>query len=535
MSNFNPPPTDGGNHCGINGCPDNQVCFLYSGGSTCQSYAVPATYPPVGDAATLVNPPGWYFYPGYPTIRYTGSLKNQTQDANCTTIPIPPNMLYTRLFNYIITYDLGRFLTALDINYSSTLMLYRGNCDEGFYCNPRVPVNTTYVYTDNPGSSIRGELPGTCQPLKAEGSACASSNMCMGWHIQPDGSYDNDQFRCQTSRASPTSGICTNMAVGKGVVNFGGGSTIQRTARTYLLSTLLLFCLVFLYLWYRRQKIRQRQRAMAMAMASGDASYHDNLDAYNRQAGVNRRPDENDNGELPAYGMHRRDERVTGPAAEEIGMYSFPTGAGPPLPPPISPNGSYPPPSSINRPVQQNYPFPMTHPAMMNTMLAPNATTLPPGSFYPPPSSEPAPLTAQQAEAAAIAAAAAAAIPTPLPIAASLQEGGLLPPAYEPATTTGPLPQAAANPGTTTAAALVSTSEDRDDGTLRTGDNKADKQELDDDGQHQDSTLSEKNEKSTFHEKDPDQASTSSGSGASGSGSGSSSVVNSISGKASKS
>lgn len=113
--------------------------------------------------------------------------------------------------------------------------------------------------------------------------------------------------------------------------------------------------------------------------------------------------------------MHRRDERVTGPAAEEIGMYSFPSGqpGGPPTP------GAGP-----------AYPYPVHHPALTPFPPAPAGALYPPPQG-PPPSSSPA-LTPQQVEAAALAAAAAAALPTPTPAATSnLRDGGLLPPSYD--------------------------------------------------------------------------------------------------------
>lgn len=114
--------------------------------------------------------------------------------------------------------------------------------------------------------------------------------------------------------------------------------------------------------------------------------------------------------------MHRRDERVTGPAAEEIGMYSFPSGA----------SGG--PPTSGPGPM---YSYPVAHPALGIYPPAPPGALYPPPQFPPPTSSSPV-MTPQQVEAAALAAAAAAALPAPTPAATSnLRDGGLLPPSYD--------------------------------------------------------------------------------------------------------
>ncbi|GJJ72680.1 hypothetical protein EMPS_05038 [Entomortierella parvispora] len=441
---FNPAPTDGQDHCGRNGCPNGQTCFLYSGGTTCQPFNPPTTYPATGADASVVSPPSWYLFGSYPSVRYTGSLQNQTLNAACTTIPVPPNQLYFSLVDFIVKNDLGGFYTPqLDEQFSSTLVQYRGNCAENFYCQPTVPVNTTKSDYSTGQASVAGQLPGTCQPVRAPGAPCLSSTMCAGWHVSSDGSYDNNQYRCGPTTPPPAnfstspSGICLDINAGKGNVNTNYPSGVQRTARTYLLSTLLLFCLIFLYLWYRRMKIRQRQQAM---QAEYGGEPFDNTLVYASRGGVNRQPDENDNGELPAYGNHRRDERVTGPAAEEIGMYSFRTNnivAPPPLSPP-PPAGAYPPPSTADGPVQHNYSFPMSHPSLTN-----NVFSSPPAGngLYAPPPSSPPPLhqTAEEARAAAIAAAAAAAVATPRPTSATpvdestsnLQAGGLLPPSYD--------------------------------------------------------------------------------------------------------
>ncbi|KAF9573604.1 hypothetical protein EC968_008361 [Mortierella alpina] len=530
MSTFT--PTDDSDGCFFQGgsCDIDERCFITNVGSSCRKYTPPAQYPVTG--ADVQNPPGWYLSANYPAVRYTGSLVNQTQGANCTTIPIPLNSSssYDRLITFIRYFDLGKMVGELDAKYTNTLVQYRGNCNEGYYCSP---------LADLRGQPPKGELPGTCQPVKAEGEPCLATNMCSNWHIGADRVY-NEQYRCQPPAVKPAnwtvSGTCTSLNVGSGVVNFNESKELQSTARTYLLSTLLLFCMVFLFLWYRRQKARQRARQNFMLGDNG--SLHDNMGLYQqRVGGVNRRPDENDNGELPAYGMHRRDERVTGPAAEEIGMYSFASGNPPPS---ASPNGVHPTSSAAARPVQQNYPFPMTHPAMMNTLLAPG-TTPPPGALYSPPSSEPTPLTAQQAEAAAIAAAAAAALPTPRPTAASLQEGGLLPPAYEPSTTQSSAPSTTNTPVATAAELSLSGAPTVDtDGAIKaSGDRTMDEKRARQVDSHRGELLPDTKEKPLAVEdereedgKDTDQVSTSSGSAASGSGS--HSAVHSISGSSSK-
>ncbi|KAF9361094.1 hypothetical protein BGX26_005961 [Mortierella sp. AD094] len=420
MSQYSPIPTDNQDHCGSS-CGPGYQCFLYPGGTTCQPYNAPSSYPVSNPNTTLANPPGWYVTSSYPSVRYAGYLQNQTQGASCTTIPVPKGPLYQSLINYIANWDLGTIVSNMDSMYYSTLVQYRGNCAEGFFCQPTTPISASMTLNMVP-PYILGQLPGTCQVLKAENQPCQSSNMCMGWHITSDRTFDNDQFRCQIpspeaqnlTSTSPVSGLCTNMYAGKGTVSAGDpGSYVQGTARTYLLTVMLLFLLIILFLWYRRQKQRQRQLANGYYY---DTPY-DNTNSYVRQGGVYRPPDENDNGELPAYGQHRRDERIVGPAAEEIGMYSFS-------------NQATEPGSNIVRPLQ-TYPYPMAHPAMGVAPPQP----LPAGALYPPPSSNPPPLTPQEAEAAALAAAAAAAIATP--VLARSNQGGILPPTYEPSSTQG--------------------------------------------------------------------------------------------------
>ncbi|KAF9093261.1 hypothetical protein BGX27_001643 [Mortierella sp. AM989] len=490
MANFNPPPTDNRDHC-YKGCDPGFSCFLYSGGTACQPYTPPVIYPPISSNTTLLDPPGWYLVESYPSIRYTGSLFNQTQGANCTTLPAPKNDLFISLIRFISYWDLGRKLSDLDIYRPSTLVQYRGNCAEDYYCQP-------LTAPTGGSNNVPGELPGTCQPLKAENEPCQSSVQCRGWHIRPDQTYGNDQFRCIAPRASDAS-VCTNIHVGNGTVTDDDvGSYVQQSARTYLLTTMFLFFLVILFLWYRRQ--RQRQRQMSQAYYYGDGgSLHDNTSMYLRQGGrgggVYRPPDGNDNGGLPAYGQHRRDERLVGPAAEEIGMYSFS--------------------GQTNAPPPQNYPYPLAHPGGF-------APPQPPGTLYPPPSSSPPPLTSQQAEAAALAAAAAATVTTPV-TAAQIPRGGQLPPAYEPSTTlqgTNEVNSPASINNTAASAAAATVSGGRgDDGGEKHTDRSASSSPRQSYSKEKPSPSSSP---SIQHKnnKDGDQASTSSGSG-SGSGSGS--------------
>ncbi|KAI7829643.1 hypothetical protein BC939DRAFT_441353 [Gamsiella multidivaricata] len=479
--------------CLSQGCPPNQACFLYSNDVLCQPFQVPDTYPATNTSTTIVNPPGWYIASAYPSVRYTGSLANQTQGANCTTIPVPvPSyQLYHQLIDNILLHDLGMY-GWFDYQFSSTLVQYRGNCAENFYCQPSVPVNTEPIRSLEI-VNISSQLPGTCQGLKAENQPCLSSNMCQGWHIQSDGSYNNDQFRCIPSSNpvgnSTVSGKCVKVAKYKNYQPF-----FQGAVKTSLLSIMLVLFLVLLYMWYRRQKARQ----------PFGPRYHDNTPAYLLHGGVYRPPDGNDNGELPAYGAHRRDERIIGPGSEEIGMYSFSNQA------PLGMSSGYP--STAIGPAQQNYPFPMTHPGL-NTVLPP----APSGTLYPPP------LTPQQAEAAALAAAAAAALSTLEPSASQgVQQGRSLPPAYE--------PSLAPAPATTPGAAGETANVEPNAGTGIAGE----KQELYDQDHERtaEGSLSSRNsfsvekplkkekEELRAQDKDTDQASTSSS--ASGSGSGSS-------------
>jgi hypothetical protein len=67
--------------------------------------------------------------------------------------------------------------------------------------------------------------------------------------------------------------------------------------------------------------------------------------------------DGTDNGELPAYGAHRRDERVIAVGSEEIGMYTYPNRGAP----------------AAGRPVHQSYPFAMNYPGL-NSAQSPMPT-----------------------------------------------------------------------------------------------------------------------------------------------------------------
>ncbi|KAG0377372.1 hypothetical protein BGX24_006231 [Mortierella sp. AD032] len=419
MSTFNPPPTNGRNNCR---CGKGETCFLYSKGLACQPFTPPAVYPDDNTSSnSIVNPPGWYFASRYPSLRYTGSLVNQTQGANCTTLPIPPNPAFADVANYVFTIDLGTFTTNIDFKYPTTLLQYRGNCAESYYCQPNTtPANPTPISSDQSPVNAQGSLAGTCQPTKAISQPCEASNQCKQWHIAADGSFDNDQNRCQgaaVSDASPNgafTGSCQSLGVGKGNVFDSSTSYFQRSARVYLLASLFLLCLMFVYMWYRRQKMRQQQMQY---YAQTGLHPSESPGIFSRRGGVNRQPDEND-GELPSYGMHRRDERVTGPAAEEIGMYSFSSGT--PGGPPTSGPGLA-------------YPYPTIHPSLANPYPpAPQGSLYPPPQGPPPSTSTSPALTPQQAEAAALAAAAAATLNVPTPAATSnLRDGGMLPPSYD--------------------------------------------------------------------------------------------------------
>ncbi|KAF8927587.1 hypothetical protein BGZ58_010295 [Dissophora ornata] len=498
-------------HCGDTGCPTGQACFLYSGGTICQPFVMPPSYPATGANTTIVDPPGWYLVGAYPSVRYTGSLANQTQGATCTTIPVPQNSLYVKLITFIIQWDLGGFYTLLDDNYSSTLVQYRGNCAEGFYCQPTQAVNTTIIIPNGQAIDVQGQLPGTCQALKSVNAACLSTDMCLGWHIQSDGSYNNDQARCMPTSSSLTngtpSGTCDNLNVGSGSIN-SNQEPFQSSARTYLLSTLVLFSLVFLYMWYRRRQSRrqQQQQRGELPFNSSQGLFSENSGAYVRQGGVYRPPDGNDNGELPAYGAHRRDERLVGPGSEEIGMYSFPVQGTPLSPLPPLPTSPY---SNNN-----------------------NGSVIPPGAMYAPPSSEPPPLHGQQTR-------------TAVRTEADLREGGLLPPAYEPSSTpslTSPVANARAGgesdmANNNVARAAGFGEKQEEEGSSSFGNSPRlsytkektsfQEQDLDDEppALHRDGERTR-----AERERDPDQASVSSRSSGSGSGSGSRSAVPSMKG-----
>ncbi|KAF9082165.1 hypothetical protein BGX27_004618, partial [Mortierella sp. AM989] len=175
-------------------------------------------------------------------------------------------------------WDLGRILAPVDINFPSTLLQYRGNCAEDYHCQP-LTAPTSGSFTSG-SFYTSGELPGTCQPLKAENESCQSSVQCRGWHIHPDQTYDNDQFRCLPQANNANASVCTNMHVGKGIVMSDDvGDHIQKSATTYLLSTLLLFFLAALFFWIRRKK--QRQRQISQEYYYGD----DNTNVYLQQGG----------------------------------------------------------------------------------------------------------------------------------------------------------------------------------------------------------------------------------------------------------
>ncbi|KAG0220314.1 hypothetical protein B0O80DRAFT_455895 [Mortierella sp. GBAus27b] len=333
MSTFSPPPTDNMDRCGRS-CPKGQSCFIYSGGFLCQPYTQSGDYPLTGMNSTEINPPQWYLADAYPAVRYTGSLVNQVQNANCTTIPVPQDQLYVRLLQYIMYADLGGAYSVLDDLYSSTLVQYRGNCAEGFYCQPSVPVYTSVIHQDQ-RINVPGSLPGTCQPLLNDTSTCVSTNMCQGWHIQPSGQFGDNQFRCSPVDSSLTTpvGRC------KQYFEPRPQSFLEKATNMFLFSALVVILVLFVYMWYRRHK--HRQRMMAMSANANDP----------RRGGVYRPPDGTDNGELPAYGAHRRDERVIEAGPDTIVMYTYPS----------QPSQQQPFPG---RPVHQSYPFPMNHPGL---------------------------------------------------------------------------------------------------------------------------------------------------------------------------
>ncbi|KAF8961909.1 hypothetical protein BGZ46_001260 [Entomortierella lignicola] len=453
-----PIPTDNQNHCSPS-CANGYECFLYPGGTACQPFQAPQYYPlQTGLNSTAINPPGWYLASGYPSVRYTGSLVNQVQGANCTTIPVPKGELYQVLVGFMMDWDMADITTYLEQEFSSTLVQYRGNCAEGYYCQPNTPVSAVYSPVSSSGSggglNVQGQLAGTCQALKAEGKECQSSEECSGWHIHPDHTYNNDQFRCAPPIPGPSTGaigssvnvtgVCTNMNAGQGVVGTNDSNYVQSSAKTYLLTTIFIFFLVILFLWYRRFKQKQRELAQQEYYGrngNGGMPY-DNTTNYLRQGGVYRPPDENDNGELPAYGQHRRDERLVGPATEEIGMYSFSNLNN-------NPNTVVVPGSNIVRPApnsqqqqQQSQQYPLALLQGSQPLYPPATTTSTPPVII---ISEPSLLARQQAEAAAISAAATAALPTPVMTASQLQRGSNLPPAYEASTNPTTTPTTTAN------------------------------------------------------------------------------------------
>ncbi|KAF9993792.1 hypothetical protein BGZ65_010634 [Modicella reniformis] len=278
---FNPPPTDNQDHCnGVNGCENGNTCFLYSTGTLCQEFSGPLDYPATGIDAPVVDPPQWYLANSYPSVRYSGSLVNQTLGANCSTIPVPPNDLYRALVEHIVTYDMGKMFSDMDRTYSSTLVQYRGNCAEGFYCHPSVPVNTTDLLLKSKFIQVKGELPGTCQTLKYLDETCLSSSMCNAWHVPPKGYVNNDQYRCfetQERNADIPHGVCRK-------VGMSGSSTMFRQASWYLFTALVVILLLSVFMWYRRQKRRQLQLSLEFSGGNQPA------EANSHRGGVYRPP-----------------------------------------------------------------------------------------------------------------------------------------------------------------------------------------------------------------------------------------------------
>jgi hypothetical protein len=124
--------------------------------------------------------------------------------------------------------------------------------------------------------------------------------------------------------------------------------------------------------------------------------------------------DGTDNGELPAYGAHRRDERVIEAGPDTIVMYTYPN----------QPSQQQP---FAGRPVHQSYPFPMNYPGLQT----PHSQETPSSG----------PITSHQAGLAAAIVSHEA---------GRLREGGgaPLPPAYETSSPDRP-------PSPTTAAAIA--------------------------------------------------------------------------------
>ncbi|KAG0313433.1 hypothetical protein BGZ99_008900 [Dissophora globulifera] len=510
MSNFNPPPTDGYDHCGWdnNGCPGGQTCFIYNGGSICQPFQPPA-YPPVGADATAVNPPGWYITTNYPSVRYTGAIDTQTLGANCTTMPMPRNSdLYFRILTFVSQLDMGGLLSDIDQVYSTTLVQYRGNCAEGFYCQPAAgsPLTTTPTSRNQNPINVVGQLPGTCQPLRAANAACESSDQCLGWHIASNGSYNNDQFRCVQQPPNMSlpppgnwtpAGQCT-LIPGKGVSDANSSNSfLQKTARLYLLASALLIVVIIGIMWVRRRRTRQR------LIREGVLGPDGRLIETARQGGVYRAPDETDNGELPAYGAHRRDERLAGPATEEIGMYAFSDHV------PAVDEGDHSAPTYYPYPGSpQAYPPPPAGEAPAHFVAL----------YHPPPPLTPGrpPLTNEEAEATAVM----SDLNRDQSTAAQSTQGEALPPAYEPS-------QTSVVQSTPTEVGAVSrltspTSESVGEATVVSNDDAADPAEKK--AQSWEPSSGAFSKEKDEHGVDDDKASTSSrssGAGSSGSGSGS--------------
>ncbi|KAF9404198.1 hypothetical protein BGZ94_004314 [Podila epigama] len=414
---FAPPPTDYENHCatarGKSLCSTIESCFVYPSGLTCQPYH------PYNDAGTTVKPgvpAAWYLFNSYPSVRYSHPVETQLEGANCSTISIAPDNYYASQAQHMIDYDMGGMTTRLDTYYHTTLFHYRGNCAEDYYCLPNNPPKSESVNINAAQVRVPGDLPGTCRRLIPLGGACKASSQCQGWHINSDGSYSG-QARCTLSTnegdINHPAGICKDTGRGSGKIDNkkSGFGFSSETVRTYIMTSMLIFCVAGVYMWYRRRKQRMLMRQMVLGVdANGNEYYYGNhsADPYRR--------DDNDDGELPSYGQHRRDERVTGPAAEEIGMYNFSSDPSRNTPPPPPPPGSFPatsirpPPPPQQQQQQPTYPYAMNHPAFSHA-----ASPIPTGPLYPPPQSPPPPLTSgtssstTQAEAAVFDAAAVAA------------------------------------------------------------------------------------------------------------------------------
>ncbi|KAF9160311.1 hypothetical protein DFQ26_005672 [Actinomortierella ambigua] len=227
-------------------------------------------------------------------------------------------------------WDVGRYLRESDIDLYRVAVANlqnRGNCALDHYCRPNNTTDTFRPYgIDNARfSPFPGSLAGTCQPLLPANSVCFSSTSCQNWagpSSSDELSLDASRTRCSfsdsvlTSRNYTQGGTCVPLGPYPSVYSWirsdsdapPGYNSMQK----YLLLSSGVFLMLALLGYVRfKHQARERQRQAAL-----------------RQQTTYRPPDPEDDG-LPSYGQHTRDARVTGLAAEEIGMYGFPSD-GPP-------------------------------------------------------------------------------------------------------------------------------------------------------------------------------------------------------------